>query len=77
MPGGVQFDANVSRCCQGVYITIHNVGALSSRPPPVGQVQQLPREERTVGRQVGSGGEVAQEVATLAATEPLVLYLLT
>ena len=72
VPGGVQFNANTSRCRQGIDITLINVGALSFRPPPVGQVQQLLREERTVVRQISSSGEVAQEVSALAPVEPLV-----
>ena len=69
--GGVQFNADFSRCRQGIDITLIDVGTLSFTPPPVGQVQQLLREERTAGRQIGSGGEVAQEVSTPAAVEPL------
>ena len=46
LPGGVQFDADVSRCREGVDIPLLNVRALGLRQPPVGQVQQLPCEKR-------------------------------
>ena len=69
--GGVQFNAEKSRCRQGIDITLIDVGALSFRPPPAGQVQQLLREERAVGRQMGSGREVTQEVSALASVGPL------
>ena len=55
----------VSRGRKEVDITVINVRVFSFRPPPVGQVKQLMREERTVERQVSSSGEVAQEVSTL------------
>ena len=71
IPCGGQCSALLSRCRKEVDITLLNVGALSFRPPPVGQVQHLLREARTVGRQVGSSGEVAQEVSTLAPVGPL------
>ena len=48
VPGGVQHNANISRCRQGVDVALLNVGALGLRPPPAGQVQQLQSEERAV-----------------------------
>ena len=56
VPGGVQFNADVSPCRQGIDITLLNVGALGFPPPPVSQVQQLLTEERAAARQVGSSG---------------------
>ena len=70
VPGGVQFNANVSRCSKEVDIALLNVGTTSFRPPPVGQVQQLLRAEGAVERQVGRSGEVAQEVSALAPVGP-------
>ena len=64
----MQTNATAAR---GIDITLLNVEAPSFRPPPVGQVEQLLREERTVARQVGSGGDVAQEVSTVAPVQPL------
>ena len=62
VPGGVQFYVNISRCRKGEDILL-DVGALGLRPPPVvGQVQQLQCEKRAVGRQVGSGVGITQEV---------------
>ena len=46
LPGGVQVNADVSRCREGVDISLLNVRALGLRPPPVGQVHQLPCEKR-------------------------------
>ena len=61
VPGGVQFNADVSRCRQGINVTLIDVGALSFRPP----------SERTARRQIGSSSEVAQEVSALAPAGPL------
>ena len=75
VPGGVQFDASVNRCRKGVDITHLNVGALSFRPPPVGQVQQLLREERAVERQVCST-IFAKMITVLTRYRPIVLELI-
>ena len=55
VPGGVQFNANTSRCRKGF------------RQPPVGQVQQLQSEKRAVERQVGR----SIEITALARVGPL------
>ena len=65
-PGGVQFNAHVSHCRKGVDITLLNVGALGLRPTPVGEVQRLQCEKRTVGRQVNRGVEITQKESALA-----------
>ena len=71
VPGGVQFNANVSRCRKGEDISLLNVGALGLRPTPVGEVQQLQCEKRVVGPQINRGVEIAQEVSALAPVGPL------
>ena len=48
VPGGVQFDANVSRCRKGEDISLLNAGALVLRPTPVGEVQHLECDKRAV-----------------------------
>ena len=67
----MQFNANASRCRNGVDIRLVNVGALGLRLTPVGGVQQLQCEKRAVKRQVNHGVEITQEVSALAPVGPL------
>ena len=71
VPGGMEFNATKSRCRKGVDIPLLNVGAFGFRPPPVGQVQQLQSEKRSMARHVGGSVEITQEVSALASVGPL------
>ena len=67
----MQLDVNVDCSCEVVDIIDVDVGVLSFCPPSVSQVLKLPREERTVGRQVSCSGKITQEERALAPVEPL------
>ena len=51
--------------------SLMQISAAAVRPPPVSQVQQLLREERTVRRPVSCGGKSPKEKSALAPVKPL------